>query len=96
MTITNRGDLSASEVIQVYYHPIESSINRPPMELVGFEKIRLSPNESKNVGISISPKDLAFYDVPSGLWKIENGNYKLMVGSSSRDIHLECDFEYYS
>ena len=66
------------------------------MELVGFEKIRLSPNETKIVGISINSKDLAFYDVPSDSWKIENGNYKLMVGSSSRNIHLECDFEYYS
>ncbi|MHA1207113.1 MAG: glycoside hydrolase family 3 C-terminal domain-containing protein [Candidatus Hodarchaeales archaeon] len=96
VTITNTGDRSASEVIQVYYHPLESSIDRPPKELIGFEKIRFSPNETKNVGISINPKDLAYYDVPSGLWKIENGNYKLMVGSSSRDIHLECDFEYYS
>ncbi|MHA1443500.1 MAG: fibronectin type III-like domain-contianing protein [Candidatus Hodarchaeales archaeon] len=96
MTITNTGDRSASEVIQVYYHPLESSIDRPPKELIGFEKIRFSPNETKKVGISINSKDLAYYDVPSGLWKIENGNYKLMVGSSSRDIHLECDFEYYS
>jgi len=57
-------------------------------------KMDLLPNETKLVSIFINSKDLAFYDVPSGLWKVENGNYKLMVGSSSRDIHLESKFEY--
>ncbi|MCK4849528.1 MAG: glycoside hydrolase family 3 C-terminal domain-containing protein, partial [Candidatus Heimdallarchaeota archaeon] len=94
VTITNTGDRSGSEVVQVYFQQVESSVERPPKELIGFEKIHLSPNKSKVVSISIHLKDLAFYDVPSGLWKVENGNYKLMVGSSSRDIHLESNFEY--
>ncbi|MHA2167614.1 MAG: glycoside hydrolase family 3 C-terminal domain-containing protein, partial [Candidatus Hodarchaeales archaeon] len=96
VTVTNTGERSGSEVVQVYFQQIESSVERPPKELIGFEKVYLSPQESKIVSISINPKDLAFYDVQKGLWKLEKGSFKLMVGSSSRDIHLDATFEYLS
>jgi beta-glucosidase len=96
VTVTNTGERSGSEVVQVYFQQIESSVERPPKELIGFEKVHLSPQESKIVSISINPKDLAFYDVQKGLWKLEKGSFKLMVGSSSRDIHLDATFEYLS
>jgi beta-glucosidase len=89
VTVTNAGERSGSEVVQVYFQQIEPSVERPPKELIGFEKVHLSPQESKIVSISINPKDLAFYDAKKGLWKLEKGSFKLMVGSSSRDIHLD-------
>jgi beta-glucosidase len=96
VTVTNTGERSGSEVVQVFFQQIESSVERPPKELIGFEKVHLSPQESKIVSISINPKDLAFYDVKKGLWKLEKSSFKLMVGSSSRDIHLDATFEYLS
>ena len=94
VTITNTGNRSGSEVIQVYIEHTDSTVARPPKELIGYEKIHLSPNESKNVIISLNPKDLATYDKASGFWKVESGKYRLMVGSSSRDIRLESNLEY--
>jgi beta-glucosidase len=60
---------------------------------VGFEKVYLDPNEKKGVDIKLKAKNLAFYDKNSHSWIIEPGDYKLLVGISSRDIQFEDSFE---
>lgn len=87
--LTNIGSRAGSEVIQIYSEDVNSSINRPKRELVGFEKVFLEPNETKTVPIKIKGRDLAFYDVSNSDWKLEKGSFILHIGSSSRDIHLE-------
>ncbi|MFX0184622.1 MAG: beta-glucosidase [Candidatus Hodarchaeota archaeon] len=91
--ITNTGKRFGAEVIQVYSHDIESRVDSPIKELVGFEKVYLDPNEKKTVKINLKMKDLAFYDKNSHSWVIEPGDYKLLVGVSSRDILFEDSFE---
>ena len=92
--VTNIGDRTGSEVIQIYVQDIEASVERPPKELVGFEKVWLGPNESKTVSISVKAEDLSFYDITKHDWKIEQGKFKLLVGKSSRDIAGEAQFSY--
>jgi len=58
--ITNTGDVEGAEVVQVYAHDFQSSVERPPRELVGFEKVHLKRGESKSVPILIKAEDLAF------------------------------------
>ncbi|GAH11992.1 unnamed protein product, partial [marine sediment metagenome] len=38
--------------------------------------------------------DLSFYDDVSGKWKVEEGLFNILIGSSSRDIRLQCKIEY--
>ncbi len=92
--ITNSGKYSGAEVIQVYFQDIECSVERPVKELIGFEKVYLDPDETKTVKISIKAFDLAFYDVLSHSWKIENGKFKILVGTSSRNVIYEESIEY--
>lgn len=87
--ITNVGNRAGSEVIQVYSEDVKSSVDRPKIELVGFEKVFLEPKETQIVPIEIKGKDLAFYDVSSDGWNLEKGDFILHIGSSSRDFHLE-------
>jgi len=91
--ITNTGKQFGAEVIQIYSQDIESRVDRPIKELVGFEKVYLDPNEKKGVDIKLKAKNLAFYDKNSHSWIIEPGDYKLLVGISSRDIQFEDSFE---
>ncbi|MHA1169034.1 MAG: beta-glucosidase family protein [Candidatus Hodarchaeales archaeon] len=86
--ITNTGSKSGSEIIQVYAEDIESSVERPPKELVGFTKVTLEPGENKIASIVIYGKSLAFYDIQTRSWKVENGDFNILVGSSSGEIHL--------
>lgn len=92
--ITNTGQRAGSEVIQVYSSDVDSSIDRPPQELIGFEKVRLNPGESINAAITIRAEDLAFYDTAGHDWKIEPGEFKLLVGKSSRNIFEETEISY--
>jgi beta-glucosidase len=92
--VTNSGEHAGAEVIQVYFQDVECSVERPVKELVGFEKVYLDPDETKTVNIAIKASDLAFYDVFSHSWKIEQGKFNLLIGTSSRDIIYEDSFEY--
>jgi beta-glucosidase len=92
--VTNTGERPGAEVVQVYARDIEASVERPPQELVGFEKAIINPGESKKVSIRIRAEDLAFYDVSKHDWFIEPGTFKLRMGPSSREIVGEVDLTY--
>ncbi len=89
LDVINIGDRPGADTIQVYSRDIQSSIVRPPQELVGFEKVFLKPNERKTISIQVRARDLAFYDVESHDWKVEQGEFQLKIGRSSRDIKMK-------
>jgi beta-glucosidase len=90
--VTNTGERSGAEIIQAYAKDVEASVERPPQELVGFDKIAIEPGETKKASITIMAEDLAFFDVSRHDWFIEPGDFKLMVGQSSREPIGELDF----
>ena len=92
--IQNVGEVAGSEVIQIYSRDMEASVERPPQELVGFEKVHISPGERKSVSVTVKTEDLAFYDTSKKSWVIEDGDFRLLVGKSSREIVGETDFTY--
>ena len=92
--VTNTGESIGSDVVQVYSQDVESSINRPPKELVGFEKVLLAPGETKRVSITIKAEDVAFYDTTKHQWVVEPGEFKLLVSKSSREIQEDVYFTY--
>ncbi len=92
--VTNIGNRTGSEVIQAYAKDTSASVDRPLQELVGFEKIHLNPGETKRAFIEIQTQDLAFYDASKHDWVIEAGEFKLLVGKSSREILGEENFAY--
>ncbi len=92
--IKNIGTRDGKEVIQIYANDEESGVDRPLKELVGFEKIALGPSEEKTVEIMVNARDLAFYDETRHAWYIEPGTFRLFIGTSSRDLPLECTIEY--
>lgn len=91
-TITNTGTRLGKEVVQLYIADSEASIIRPIKELKGFEKVELKPGESTTVTFAISAEDLAFYDEITDGWRVEPGEFRILVGSSSADIRLEDSF----
>jgi beta-glucosidase len=47
----------------------------------------------KVVRLSLDARSMAFYDVTKKQWTVEPGQFKVMAGSSSRDIRLSAEFE---
>jgi beta-glucosidase len=61
---------------------------RPRKELQGFERIHLTPGETRRVTFTLPAAELVFWDVTRGRWAVESGTYDLMVGRSSADLPL--------
>jgi len=83
------GKLACDEIAQVYVGDVESSVPRPLRELKGFESVTLQPGESKVVNISLGKRAFSYYDTERKDWHLEPGAFRIMVGSSIKDIQLE-------
>ncbi|MBO5481446.1 MAG: glycoside hydrolase family 3 C-terminal domain-containing protein [Clostridia bacterium] len=88
-TVTNTGNMAAKEVSQVYVRDVFSMVNRPKKELKGFVKTELQAGESKRVRIPLCDRAFAYYSVNLKRWYVENGDFEILVGASSRDIRLK-------
>jgi len=90
--IANTGARAGAEVAELYIHQDHPSLPRPLKELKGFTKISLKPGETKTVSIPLDPRAFAYYDPAKTGWISEAGDFKILVGSSSRDIRLQDTF----
>lgn len=89
--ITNTGNRSGTEVVQLYLCDVVASVSQPPMLLKGFTRIELSPGESRTTTFNLGAEELSIYN--AGLERvIEPGLFKVMIGASSADIRLTGDF----
>ncbi|MFD1401346.1 glycoside hydrolase family 3 C-terminal domain-containing protein [Robinsoniella peoriensis] len=84
--VTNAGTIKGKEVVQLYVAPLNGSIIRPVRELKGFDKIELNPGETKTVSFELEKRAFAYFDMEAGDWKVENADYEIQIGKSSRDI----------
>ncbi len=87
--VTNTGKREGAEVVELYVHDPKPKIDKPVRELKGFGKVRLRPGETKTVMLTLTGRDLAYFDVPSKQWKADAGTYELQIGASSRDIRRQ-------
>lgn len=93
--VTNIGDLEGIEVAQLYVGYGASKVDRPARELKGFARVSLVPDESGTVTFELEAADLSYYDEKASRWVVEETDYFVYVGSSSReeDLHLSGKFK---
>jgi beta-glucosidase len=87
--ITNTGKVAGNEVVQLYLSDVECSVARPVKELKGFSRVSLNPGETKTVKMLLKERDFAFWDITTNNWKIEPGDFEVMIGSSSKELLLK-------
>ena len=92
-TVSNTGNITGSEIAQLYIQDVTCTIPRPVKELKGFEKASLQPGESKKITIKLTRKDFSFWNPGTKDWYAEPGKFVIMVGSSSTDIKLTAEAE---
>ncbi|MFJ4029601.1 glycoside hydrolase family 3 N-terminal domain-containing protein [Paenarthrobacter sp. NPDC089989] len=88
LTVTNDGDVAATEIVQLYVSDSFASVSRPVQELAGFRRVHLQPGESATVAFTIKMSQLAFLDTDMR-WKVEAGEVEVRVGASSEDLRLK-------
>lgn len=91
-SVTNIGQRGGDEVVQLYVRDLYASVTRPVKELKGYKRLRIEPGESKRVTFTLFVNQLAFYDKAMRC-VVEPGKVRVMVGSSSEEIHLESAFQ---
>ena len=79
--------MAGDEVVQLYIRDVLATVARPVMELKGFQRILLQPNESRDVLFNLGPEHLRMLDRDMK-WIVEPGAFRLMIGASSKDIRL--------
>ena len=85
--VTNIGDkYPGKEVVQVYYSAPDGIMEKPTQELAGFAKTKLlAPGEKDVVTITFATIDMASFDAYDAAWIMEEGEYTIRVGNSSRN-----------
>ena len=85
--VTNIGDkYPGKEVVQVYYSAPDGIMEKPTQELAGFAKTKLlAPGEKDVVTITFATIDMASFDAYDAAWVMEEGEYTIRVGNSSRN-----------
>jgi beta-glucosidase len=86
--VTNAGGLAGEEVVELYAGFPHPAVDRPVKLLRGFEKVALGAGETQTVRFTLRAADLAHYDVPSHMWRVEPTDYTVLVGASSRATDL--------
>ena len=89
--ITNTGKCEGDEVVQLYINDVVSSTTTYEKNLRGFERVHLTPGETKTLHFPIVPDDLMVVNV-KGERVVEPGEFKVMVGASYENIKLKGSF----
>lgn len=83
--VSNTGSYTGEEVVQLYVQDLVASVTRPVKELKAYQKISLSPGDTRKLTFTLSPDDLRFYNAQLEYIN-EAGAFKVYVGTNSRDV----------
>ena len=87
-SVTNTGSREGDEVVQLYIRDLLSSVARPVLELKGFQRIHLQAGETKNISFTIRPEMLQMLNEKMQT-VVEPGDFRIMIGASSRELWLK-------
>jgi beta-glucosidase len=88
--VKNSGSMAADEVVQLYTHQPYGGASRPVRELKGFQRVALSPGESKTIHFTIGRMQLTYWNSASHSWVYDPSTYDVWVGGdSTAQLHAE-------
>lgn len=86
--VTNTGKIAGDAVPQLYVRHLGSTVTRPPIELEGFDRVRLEPGQTRTVRIPLKASQLGYWNAERHAMVVEPERVELMIGASSADIKL--------
>ena len=84
--VKNTGSVAGKESVLLFSSDLIASMVPDGRRLRAFDKIELLPGETKTVTFDLKADDLAFVGW-DGKWRLEEGDFKLMIADQSADIH---------
>lgn len=87
--VTNSGSRAGRETVQLYVGaPASTVAPRFVRDLRAVEQVVLTPGQTQTVTLEVPVADLAIWDTATNAFRVESTQYKIEVGSSSRDLPL--------
>ena len=88
--VTNTGSTYAGkEVVQVYYSALDGVLDKPYQELAAYQKTKLlAPGETEHMVLTYPVAQMASYSEKEAAWVLEQGEYVIRVGNSSRETQV--------
>ena len=90
VTVTNTGNVSGKDVVEVYYNPpyTNGGIEKASANLIGFAKTsEIAAGASENVQVTFKAEDMASYDAHGkGCYVLEKGDYIISINSDSHNV----------
>jgi len=86
--VTNTGSSAGDDVVELYAHHQNSHVDRPRIQLVGFQRISLQPGETRTVTLKLPASRLAYWDVAGHQWSVEADCVQLLAGPSAGSLKM--------
>ena len=91
--VKNTGKVAGKESVLLFSSDLIASMVPDGRRLRAFNKVELQPGETKTVTFELKADDLAFVDW-NGKWRLEEGDFKLMIADQSADIHCTDTYQW--
>ena len=88
--VKNTGKMAADEIAQIYLSPTSGDQHIRPIQLQGFARVTLQPEETKTVKVKLWTEQFGYYsNQGQRQWNIQPGTFVVKIGASSTDIKLQ-------
>ncbi len=92
--VKNTGARVSDEVVQMYVQHLGpegkgSAVARPQLELEGFKRVRIDAGAERDVTMDLKARDLAYWDAPKHVWRVEKEQVRVLAGGSSDRLPLQ-------
>ena len=91
--VKNTGKVAGKESVLLFSSDLIASMVPDGRRLRAFDKVELQPGETKTMTFELKADDLAFVSW-NGKWRLEEGDFKLMIADQSADIHCTDTYQW--
>jgi len=86
--LKNTGNYDGEEVVQLYMRPLLSKLAQPVLALRAFQRVHLKVGETKVISFKLDKEVLQTLNI-NNVWEVAPGQYRIMIGSSSKSLYLK-------
>ena len=91
--VKNTGKVAGKESVLLFSSDLIASMVPDGRRLRAFDKVELQPGETKTMTFELKADDLAFVGW-NGKWRLEEGDFKLMIADQSASIHCTDTYQW--